>query len=112
MVAIDSLPQASVAPASPRAPAASAAIAGPSEMSVLKEAQDALASDPARSLELTKTHERAFPRGGFAEEREVIRIDALMRLGRSTDARERAKAFYVRFPDSAHRARIEALLAK
>jgi outer membrane protein assembly factor BamD (BamD/ComL family) len=77
---------------------------------LLESAQDALASSPESALSLAERHATRFPHGSLAQEREVIAIEALLRLGRGDAARVRADRFYRAFPRSAHRARIENLL--
>ena len=49
------------------------------QMVVLRRAQDTLGSDPAGALALCGAHAQHFPRSSFAQEREVIAIDALVR---------------------------------
>ncbi len=80
------------------------------EALLLRRAQDSLASEPARTLALCREHARRFPRGLLAQEREVLAIDALIRLGRTSDATQRAQAFAAAHPSSPHRRRIDALL--
>jgi hypothetical protein len=84
----------------------------PSEIELLGHAQDELASDPAATLDFAARHARRYPRGALAQEREVLAIDALLRLGRRADAEERAARFDASFPGSPHRRRIDVLLAK
>ncbi len=92
--------------------ASAAADPGPSEGTLLIEARQAQASDPATALALTQEHARRFPRGELVEEREVLAIEALAGLGRRSEARARLDAFRRRFPQSLHVARLERLLAK
>ncbi|MBX3269039.1 MAG: hypothetical protein KF729_02190 [Sandaracinaceae bacterium] len=81
------------------------------ELDVLRRSQDALRTDPSGALALAREHERRFgPAATLAQEREVVAIDALVRLGRSADARARADAFRARWPRSAHLRRIDVLL--
>ena len=80
------------------------------EMSTLDEAQRILASDPTRALTLCDADAKANPAGSLAQEREVIAIDALMRLGRGDDAKTRAGRFHAAWPDSAHGRRVDALV--
>jgi hypothetical protein len=70
------------------------------------------AGSPARALELCNEHARKFPNGGFAQEREVIAIDALVKLGRRDDAEARAKRFAAKYPGSAQSRRIDAILGR
>lgn len=85
---------------------------GPSEAALLEQARSALATNPARSLALTRQHEARFPNGVLRQEREVIAIEALRRLGRDKTAAERAGSFEQAFPDSAHRRAVEGGLSK
>jgi hypothetical protein len=80
------------------------------ELALIRSAQDALRSSPARALELTAEHERRFGEGTLAQEREVVAIDALARASRADDARARAQRFHARWPRSAHRRRIDVLV--
>lgn len=81
-----------------------------SEPDLLGQAQAALASDPGRALSLAEQHSRRFPHGVLAQEREVIAIEALSRLGRHTEAAARATRFLHAFPTSAHRSKIESII--
>jgi hypothetical protein len=103
-------PASSVPASSPKVDG-SAAIdeGGPSEMDLLREAQAALASSPARALSLASEHERRFPKGAFGQERDMIRIQALVALGRADEARALADDFRRRHPGSAHLARLDEL---
>ncbi|HEY3236112.1 MAG TPA: hypothetical protein VGJ84_15450 [Polyangiaceae bacterium] len=80
------------------------------ETRLLAQAQAALGSGPARALQLAYAHARLFPNGVLTQEREVIAIQALVRLGRMEEARRRAQAFELRFPGSAHQQKVQALV--
>lgn len=80
------------------------------ELRLLQLARAHARSRPHKALSLIKEHELRHREGLFAQEREVIAIDALLALGRRRQAAERATAFLNLFPDSAHRRRIRALL--
>jgi hypothetical protein len=69
-----------------------------------------LDSDPAGALKLTEEHARRFPSGTLAPEREVLAIEALARLGRSPEARQRLDALRARFPNATNTARLETLI--
>jgi hypothetical protein len=84
----------------------------PSEAALLEQARHALRSDPARALSLTEQHQLRFPNGALKQEREVIAIEALRRLGRSDQSSERARLFQNQYPDSAHRRAVETGLSK
>jgi hypothetical protein len=66
--------------------------------------------DAGGALTLAGEHARRFPAGAHAEERERIAIEALVRLGRSGQARAAAERFLARHPASIYRARIEELV--
>ncbi len=80
------------------------------ELALIREAQDALRASPARALSLTDAHRRRFGDGTLAQEREVVAIDALVRLGRRDEARARAAALHRRWPRSAHGRRVDVLV--
>jgi hypothetical protein len=79
------------------------------EVALLARARSALATDPAEALALTGEHERTFSRGALAQEREVIAIDALLRLGRRAEARARVDRFHRLYPESTHGRRVDVL---
>jgi len=83
---------------------------GLSEAELLRGAQDAVHTNPRRALRLVREHARRYPDGFMVQEREVIAIDALKRLGQRRKAATRASRFLSRFPSSAHRARIAELV--
>jgi hypothetical protein len=80
------------------------------ELALLNQARRALLSQPAHALEFTETHARDYPRGFFGEEREVLAIESLMRLGLTDEAKRRALAFEQRYPSSAHRAHLMRMI--
>jgi hypothetical protein len=78
----------------------------------LLRARQQLASDPAGALALTDEHARRFSNGTLVPEREVLAIEALARLGRTSEARARLAAFRERYPQSPHLARLDTLVAQ
>ena len=88
-------------PASPRAER---------EIELLESAQRALQREPRRALELLEQHRSAFPRGAFAQERDVLILEAFQRLHDAASLRQGARAFMQRYPRSPHRARVEKLV--
>jgi hypothetical protein len=89
------------------------ATSGPlSELTLLARARRSLLSSPERSLELAEQHAREFPAGTLCEEREVLAIESLLKLGRVDRAKQRALAFERSFPSSAHRAHLARLIAR
>jgi hypothetical protein len=81
------------------------------EADLLGQAQAALAGDPRRALSLAESHQQRFPHGVLVQEREVIAIEALERLGRKSAAQARAARFLRVFPTSAHRSKIESIVS-
>lgn len=65
-------------------------------------AQDAIEASPQRALGLLDDHARLYPSGNFAQERESLAIDTLRKLGRTTEAQARARAFIARFPKASN----------
>ncbi len=59
-----------------------------------------LDTDPARALSICDDDATTFPKGSLAQDREVIAIDALTRLGRLDAAKARAKKFEALYPES------------
>ncbi|MBN1654700.1 MAG: hypothetical protein JXA30_13095 [Deltaproteobacteria bacterium] len=77
------------------------------EAALLGLARNALAIDPARTLQLTFEHYRKYGTGVLGEEREVLIIEALMRLGQKQEARQRARNFVSIYPQSVYRRRLD-----
>lgn len=98
------------APASSAEPRAGSALAR--ERAALDRARVALAAgESERALEETKRHAREFPNGILSEEREAIAINGLVRLGRYTQASQRAARFRVRYPQSLMMQSVDAAMA-
>jgi hypothetical protein len=82
------------------------------ERSLVQGARMALVrGQPASALSLLSEHETRFPRGQLTEEREALRIEALVRLGRRDEARTRAARFRAAYPQSLLLPVIEASIA-
>lgn len=94
------------------APAAASQPAPERELSLLQRSQAALDGDPAAALAHAERHARDYPEGVFAQEREMLAIEALLKLRDKRAAVARAARFVRRFPDSAHVRRVRALLAR
>jgi hypothetical protein len=93
--AVDAARAAAKLPEKPTPPAR------PSEAELLEQARAALKTEPARALQRANEHAARFPRGVLVQEREVLAIQALRKLGRSAEAERRAAAFAKAFPGSA-----------
>lgn len=101
------------APDTPRGPdTPSVPDSTPTELELVRTAMRALATSPAAALEATELHATRFPRGAMSDEREVIAIDALMRLGRRDEAHARAARFRAMRSDSPSLRRLDRILAR
>jgi TolA-binding protein len=81
------------------------------EMRVLQPARQAVArGDFGSALAAIADHQTQYPSGKLAEEREALRVKALLGLGRTAEAQRAGAAFRARFPRSALLKRIEELL--
>ena len=65
----------------------------------------------AEVLALVAEHERSYPAGRLSEEREVLRVKALVGLARGAEARHAAAKFRRRFPHSVLLPKIDDMLA-
>jgi hypothetical protein len=79
------------------------------ELSLLSPARQLMATHPARALALTDEHAQRFPHGVFAEERAFLRIEALLRLGRTEPASREAERFRRQYPRSTYLERLRQL---
>jgi len=71
------------------------------ELRLLRQARVAVArEDFAAALPPIAEHARRFKDGRLTEEREALRVRALVGLGRSDEARRAAESFRTRFPHS------------
>ncbi|HVY25843.1 MAG TPA: hypothetical protein VHB79_04800 [Polyangiaceae bacterium] len=80
------------------------------ELELLRDARFALRQSPARALQLTDEHARAYPQGKMTQERELIAVSALVALGRRTAALSRAASFERLYPKSPYRKQMGDLL--
>jgi hypothetical protein len=80
------------------------------EAALLESARAKLRADPASALTTLESHASEFPAGILAMEREVLTVDALRRLGREVEARQRARALLAQSHGSPYERRIEAIL--
>jgi len=95
-----------------RHPAPAAPAAPERELTLLQSSQAELDRDPAAALALAERHARDYPRGVFAQEREILAIEALLKLKRQQPALARAETFIRSYPDSPHARRVRALLER
>lgn len=95
-------------------PKSSGAVRGASqeELRFLVRARQADArGDYAKVLSLLAQHQRGYPVGRLAEEREVLRVKALVALGRKGKARQVAADFRQHFPRSVLLPKVDEMLA-
>lgn len=81
------------------------------EARVLGKARGLLQASPAEALRLCRQHQTEFPKGVLAQEREVIATEALVHLGRLSEARQRVVRFRKTFSGSPHLPKLEALVS-
>lgn len=111
-----------ISPASPSSvsPSALTSRVGPSSIAVdtskeeralLDQARRAVnEGDGERALVLVETHAKNFPRGALAEERDVLRIQALAAVGQAERARTAVEAFRKKYPASPFLPAVESRL--
>jgi hypothetical protein len=85
---------------------------GLAELRLLDRARQSDArGDYVSVLAVVAEHERGFPAGRLSEEREVLKLKALVGLGRGNEARHAAARFHRQFPRSVLLAKIDDMLA-
>ena len=65
---------------------------------------------PSEALVQVSQYQRLYPRGKLTVEAEVIRLEALVELGRYDEARRVANAFLRSFPNALQVPRVRSLL--
>jgi len=80
------------------------------ELELLTRARAALHSHPAAALELAEQHASDYPHGLFAQEREILAIEALFKQHKRSLAFARAQQFIGGYNTSPYALRIQALL--
>jgi hypothetical protein len=99
-------------PEQPASGATSADSALAKERALLDAARRALGSgDPRACLTELAKHARAFPAGKLAEERDAMAVNALVAVGRYSEAREKADLFARRYAHSFLQPSVEAAIA-
>jgi TolA-binding protein len=77
------------------------------ELKLIDEARAALKGGaPARARALLEQHARRFPSGSFRQEADVLRVEALERLGERQKAASLAREFLSEHPESPHVERV------
>jgi hypothetical protein len=107
-------PAHSSAVTSPRSSAAVLPSAGPSQLSretqLLERARQLMSSDARQALSSLDAHRREFPNGALELERELMAVDALLKLGQRDAALRRAAQLRARAPGSIYEQRLTRLL--
>jgi hypothetical protein len=81
------------------------------ESRVILQARGALrASQPGEALRLLESAGRLFPAGALTQEREALAVEALVKTGQSSAARDRAAAFLRAYPNSPHASDVRRLV--
>lgn len=113
----DTTPAATVVSARPPAPSHRPVFAGKrdvgmEELQLLGGARQSDArGDYAEVLARVAEHEHLYPAGRLSEEREVLRVKALVGLGRASEARHAVAEFHRQFPRSVLLRKIDDMLA-
>lgn len=84
----------------------------PTEAELLARARATLSGAPAQAFEILETHRRDHPHGEFAEERDAMRIHALVAIGRRADAQMNGELFLRQYPRSSYAAGVRRVLAR
>jgi len=95
-------PNAVHAPAARTASTVNVTAAKSTEVELLRSARAALASRPREAFAITQEHREQYPRGVFAQERDALAVEALMRVGEMSTARTLAERFVREHPSSPH----------
>ena len=82
------------------------------ELRGLAEIRKLLETSPTRALALAESQETLFMHGALGPERELLRIEALLRADRADEAKRRAAHALSASNNSPYRARIEKLFAQ
>ena len=80
------------------------------ETELIMAARSEIAAGPGAALARLDDHRREFPDGQLAPERELLAVDALRRLNRIGEARDRALDLARRFPSSSYGSRATLLV--
>lgn len=80
------------------------------EARLLERARALLARSPGSALSTIQRHEAEFPHGALELERELLKVEALVRLGRRSEAESTARALRARAPGNLYERRLATLL--
>ena len=105
-----SAPAPSVAHAAPAEAASASEDALAGEAKLLNQAHDAMSTDPRKALAIASEHAKRYPHGQLAAERELILVQALVKLGREREAEARGRALRKSTPNSIYGERLDTIL--
>jgi hypothetical protein len=80
------------------------------EIQLLERARRLIAVDPSRALDTLHEHQREFGNGTLVLERQFLEVEALLRLGRRSEARAQAAVLKQNAPGSLYERRLSQLL--
>ncbi len=104
---------APLATATTEPPAVAEMPAASREAAILREAWAATEQgDPFAALRALEQHAAEFPEGTLVEERDALWVRVLVDAVEYNEARERARAFLEKHPESIHRAAVQRALAE
>jgi type IV secretory pathway VirB10-like protein len=101
-----------VVAAQPESNAQPAARSSRREIAQLVRIRALLERDPNAAYRLAQQSEREFPRGVLSEERQALQVLALAKSGDLDGAKQRAQAFFARYPQSPMRELLEEALRR
>lgn len=108
-----SAPPAPAAPtAEPDASSSRAASRIAEEARILESARALLASNPTAALREVEAHASTFPQGALRTERELLRIEALVRAGRKEEAQNLRIAFLAQNASVAHTRKLRSIFGE
>jgi hypothetical protein len=81
------------------------------EAELIEQARRMVASNPTGALALLDQHQKRFARGKLGMERELLRVDALRRAGRTAEARSLVESLLSRTNGGIYETRLRQLLA-
>lgn len=82
------------------------------EIALVDDARSKLTTDPARALEILEQHRREHGRGQLALERDVLRLEALVGLGRRDEAERIGQSIQSRAKGTPYAGRATSVLAR
>lgn len=80
------------------------------EAELLEKARSFVGSNPSAALRLTHDHARDFPRGRLGAESDLIAAQALLAMGKTSAAKERAKQSLKRYPSGLYARQLREIL--